>query len=75
MVATNFTKLRGGSRAAASSKMECFVIIDNGWKPLTIITKHSILNVAASLDPPLKLKPSFKFSTKNKNVLYSMLLK
>ena len=44
---------RGGSRAAARSEMEYFVIIVNGWKPLTIITKHSILNVAATLDPPL----------------------
>ena len=25
----------------------------NSWKPLTIITKHSILDVAAALDPPL----------------------
>ena len=44
---------RGGSRAAATSKMEHFVIIVNGWKPLTIITKRSILDVAAALDPPL----------------------
>ena len=44
---------RGGSRAAGTSKMECFVIIVNGFQPLTIITKHSILNVAAVLDPPL----------------------
>ena len=29
------------------------MIIVNDWKPLTIITKHSILNVAAVLDPPL----------------------
>ena len=42
---------RGGSRTAATSKMERFVIIVNGWKPLTIITKRSILNVAAVLDP------------------------
>ena len=35
----------GGSRAAATSKMERFVIV-NGWK-------HSILDVAAALDPPL----------------------
>ena len=47
----------GGSRAAATSKMECFVIIVNGWKPLTIITKHSILDAAAALDPPLILDP------------------
>ena len=43
----------GGSRAAATSKMERFVIIVNGWKPLTIMTKRSILDVAAFLDPPL----------------------
>ena len=47
--------LRGGSRTAATSKMERFMIIVNGWKPLTIITKHSILDVAAVLDPPLSL--------------------
>ena len=35
--------------------MECFVIIVNGWKPLTIITKRSILDVAAVLDPTLNL--------------------
>ena len=35
--------------------MERFVIIVNGWKPLTIITKHSILDVAAVLDPPLNV--------------------
>ena len=39
---------------AATSKMERFVIIVNGWKLLTIITKRSILNVAAALDPPLQ---------------------
>ena len=30
-----------------------FVIIVNGLKPLFIITKHSILDIAAALDPPL----------------------
>ena len=50
-----FPNCRGGSRATATSKMECFVIIVNGWKPLTIITKHSILGVAAALDPPLNI--------------------
>ena len=29
------------------------MIIVNGWKPLTVITKRSILDVAAALDPPL----------------------
>ena len=50
-------QLRGGSRAAATSKMECFVIIVHGFQPkaVTIITKHSILDAAATLDPPLKL--------------------
>ena len=37
---------RGGSRAAATSRMEYFVIIVNGVESLTIITKHSILDVA-----------------------------
>ena len=44
---------RGGSRTATTSKMERFVIIVNGFEPLTIITKRSILDVAAVLDPPL----------------------
>ena len=39
-------KARGGSRTAAISKMKGFV--------LCIITKRSILDVAAALDPPLK---------------------
>ena len=30
----------------------CFVIIVNGFQPLTIITKRSILDVVAVLDPP-----------------------
>ena len=47
--------IRGGTRTAATSKMEHFVIIVNGWKPLTIITKRSILDVAAALDPPLMM--------------------
>ena len=33
--------------------MERFAIIVNGWKPLTIITKCSMLDVAAVLDPSL----------------------
>ena len=50
------TMLRGGSRTAATSKMEHFVIIVNGFQSLTIITKRSILEVAAVLDPPLMLQ-------------------
>ena len=44
---------RGESRTATTSKMEHFVIIINGSQPLTIITKSSILDVAAVLDPTL----------------------
>ena len=46
------SETRGGSRAAA--KMERFVIMVNGFQPLTVITKRSILDVAAALDPPLE---------------------
>ena len=46
----------GGSRAAATTKTECFVIIVKSLKPLTIITKHSILDVAAALDPTVVCK-------------------
>ena len=51
------TRFRGGSRAAATSKMERFVIIVNGWEPLTIITKHPILDVAAVLDRLCRRRP------------------
>ena len=37
--------------------MERFVIIVNGWKTLTIITKRSILDYAAALDLPLCTLP------------------
>ena len=52
----------GGSGSTATSKMEHFVIIVNSWKPLTITTKCSILDVAAVLDPPLQLGPSLRDS-------------
>ena len=44
---------KGGSRTAATSKVDLFMVIVNDWKPLTIITKSSTLDVAAVLDPPL----------------------
>ena len=44
---------RGGSRTAATSKMEHFLIIVNGFQQLAIMTKSSILNVATVLDPSL----------------------
>ena len=52
------TYIKGGSRAAVTSKMEYLVIIVNGWNPLTIITKHSILDVAAALETPLYIYPN-----------------
>ena len=58
--------IRGGSRAAGTFKMERFVIIVNCWKLLTIITKHSILDVAAALDPPLIMIQT-TFETMHKN--------
>ena len=53
---------RDGSRTAATSKMDIFVIIVNGFQPLTVITKGSILDVAAVLDPPLVLSLFLYFS-------------
>ena len=65
------------------SKMESFVIIVNGFQPLTIITKRfqqltiitkcSILDVAAALDPPL-INPfvpnaPFLYSLKTENFM------
>ena len=44
---------RGGSRTAATSKVELFVIIVNSFQPLTVITKSSTLDIVAVLDPPL----------------------
>ena len=56
--------VRSGSRAAATSKIERFMIIVNGWKPLTSITKRSILDFAAALDP---LVLSFHIFSKRNN--------
>ena len=41
---------RGGSRTAVISKMELLLIIVNGFQPLTIIIKCSILNVATDVN-------------------------
>ena len=62
-------KIRGGSRTSATFKMERFVIIVNGWKPLTIITKRSILDVAAVLDPSLKIDIFISFQTALSGIL------
>ena len=43
------TSIRGGSRTTTTSKMEHFVIIVNGWKPLSskgvIISEKDILEI------------------------------
>ena len=51
---------RGGSRTAATSKMERFVIIVNGVQSLAIVTKRSILDVAAVLDLPLRRQKNYQ---------------
>ena len=54
---------RDGSRTDATSKMGRFVVIVNVWKRSTIITKRSISDVAAALDPPLWLYEIFSSFT------------
>ena len=79
LVITGTLKVRRGSRTAATSKMEYFVIIVNGFQPLTIITKRSILDVAAVLDPPLlkvfQKRDLFKSFPKDHAITNSMLEK
>lgn len=41
----------GGSRIPTTSKMDIFLIIVNGWKSLTDVTKSSVLVFAAFLHP------------------------
>ena len=62
--------IRGGSTTAATSKVELFVIIVNGWKPLTIITKSSTLDVAAVIDPTLMIMSKKKKKKKKIWVFY-----
>ena len=52
---------RGGSRTAATSKLELFAIIVNDFQPLSIITESSTLDVAAVLDPPLIFLEKFMY--------------
>ena len=50
--------------------MELFVIIVNGFQPLTVITKCSILDVAAALDPPLNKLTAIKGHLYLATILY-----
>ena len=45
----------GGSRTAATSEMEHFVTLVNGFQPATIVAKRSILDAAAIHDPSLNV--------------------
>ena len=63
--------IRGGSRSAAISKIKLFVKIVNGFQPLTIITKRSILDVAEALDPPLNI-PSSKAASLSRLVAINL---
>ena len=54
--------------------MELFVIIVNDWKPLTIITKSSILDVADVLDTPLIKLLTNVFKKKDFLLILLMLL-
>ena len=50
--------------------MELFVIIVSGFQPLTVITKCSILDVAAALDPPLNKLTAIKGHLYLATILY-----
>ena len=65
---------RGGSRTAATPKMERFVIIVNSFQPLTIITKHTILDVAAVLYPSLYKNITVNCSQRQKKKCHSRYL-
>ena len=57
------TFARVGSKTAATWKMERFVMIVYCWKPLTINTKRSILDVVGVLDPPVFSESQIWWST------------
>ena len=67
--------IRGGSRTAATSKVEFFVIIVNGCKLSTIITKSSILDAAAVPDPHLFILLKFFVETALSAVLIYVSMK
>ena len=48
--------------------MELFVTIVNGFQPLTIITKRSILDIAAALDPPLGIEIDQQYLSNVSNI-------
>ena len=45
--------IRGGSELPPTSKMELFLTIISSWKPLTTVSKSSILEDSTSLDPAI----------------------
>ena len=56
---------RDGYRTPPISKMDYSVIIPKGWRPLTIVTKSSILDIIGALEPlkPVLISLSFQLKT------------
>ena len=54
------TKLEAYSESSLTSKMEFLAEIVNDWKPLTIFTKNSILDVRLGSEYLYKLSDSAK---------------
>ena len=69
----NRIRSSGGSRVAATCNMEHFVIIVNGWKLLSIITKLSIMDVAAALGPSLRSLGLFHHYTLLRDICVTLL--
>ena len=44
----NLQLASAGSNTPLTPKMQFYVILDNGWKLLTYVTKSSILDIAGS---------------------------
>ena len=59
---------RDGYRTPPISKMEHFVIIAKGWRPLTIVRKISILDIIGTLDPRKHLLIYLSFQLKTLGV-------
>ena len=45
--------MRVGSRTHVGSEVEFFLIIVNGFQPLALVIRYSILDLEVVLDPPL----------------------
>ena len=59
---------KDGYRSPPISTMELFVIIVKGWRPLTIVTKSSILDIIGAVDPRKHFLIYLSFQLKNLGV-------